>query len=232
MKNIYLFIFILLLLFGCKQKDNSLVAWWNFDSEENGIIKDLSGNGFDAVCHDAVFRNGKSGNAFHGDGKGYLEVKYSPEMDHFKDGITISVWINCDRDSSKAYNCVITRETRDTWSEYFDIAVLNNKPLFAIDADGASYKQVDCIDSIPLNQWVHLAGTYDNKTMRLYINGWEAAALNNGIAFQFADQNPLIIGSNTNDQGKSMHDFFFGYIDDLKIYNRPLSAEEIKELAR
>lgn len=169
MKKLLLLICTLSPLCSCTEKDKSFVAGWNFDSAENGIVKDISGNGLDAVCRDAVFGDGKSGKALYSDGKGYLEVKYSHLLDDFKNGITISSWIYRDRDSSKAYNCVVTRKVRDTWSEYFDIAVLKNKPLFAIDADGAHYKQTECPDSIPVNQWYHLAGTFDNKTMRLYI---------------------------------------------------------------
>ncbi|HPG41279.1 MAG TPA: LamG domain-containing protein [bacterium] len=225
-------ILLTLTCMGCSKKDPSLVAWWNFDSVNSGIVKDMSGNGLDAVSRNATFGKGKSGQAFYGDGKGYLEVKYTPAMNDFKNGITLSVWIFRDRNSNKVYNCVVTREVRDTWSEYFDIAVVNNKPLFAIDADGANYQQAEGPDSIPLNKWIHLTGTFDNKTMRLYINGKESATLPYEKPFTFSDKNPLIIGSNTNDQGKIMHDFFYGYIDDLKIFNRSLSAEEIMELAK
>jgi hypothetical protein len=232
-KKFYLYFFALTLFCSCDKNDKSLVAWWNFDSAENGIVKDVSGNGLDAVCRDAAFGNGKNGKAFYGDGKGYLEVKYKPAMDDFKNGITIAVWINRDRDSSmNAYNCGFTREIKGTWSEYFDIAIKKNKALFAIDADGASYKQIESKDSIPLSRWIHLAGTFDNKIMRLYMNGKESASMPYEKPFIFADQNPFIIGSNTNDQGKIMHDFFYGYMDDLKIYNRPLSADEIFNLAQ
>jgi len=52
------------------------------------------------------------------------------------------------------------------------------------------------------------------------------------MPFGFADRNPLIIGSNTNDQGKTMRDHFFGRIDDLEISDRTLSAAEVAALAR
>lgn len=233
MKNHYsIFFFTIVLVWGCAETDKSMVAWWTFDSAENGIVKDQSGNGWDALSHGAVLGDGKTGKSFYSDGKGYLEVKHTPAMDNFKNGITVAVWINRDRDSSHTYNCAVTREVKGSWSEYFDIAISRNKALFAIDADGANYKQIESNDSIPLNQWIHLAGTFDNTTMRLYINGKEAATLPYEKLLVFSDQNPLIIGSNTNDQGIVMHDFFYGYIDDLKIFNRALKAEEIKEISK
>lgn len=233
MKTFPLILVAITLLCGCSKKNESMVAWWNFDAAENGVVKNVSGKSWDAACLDATFGSGRIGKAFYGDGKGYLEVKYNPSMDNFKKGLTISVWIYRDCDSSlNAYNCIITREVKDSWSEYFDIAILNNKPLFAIDADGESYKQIESQDSIPLNQWIHLAGTFDNKTMRLYINGKEVAIHPYEKPFSFSDQNPIIIGSNTNDQGKIMHDFFYGYIDELKVFNYALTATEINDLAK
>jgi len=232
MKSLLLFNFFLLLILSCNEKDTYMVAWWNFDKIENGLVKDLSGNRLHAIVNNAHFIDGKIGKAFHGDGTGYLEVKHKPLLDDFKDGITITVWIYREKDSGSDYNCIITREIRDTWSEYFDIAILKNKPLFAVDVDGAHYMQTNYPEELPLQQWIHLAGTFNNKKFRLYIDGKEAASGKMEMSYRFSDQNPLIIGSNTNDQGREMHDHFLGRIDDLRVYNRALSAEEIADIYR
>ncbi|MFN8254370.1 MAG: LamG domain-containing protein [Bacteroidales bacterium] len=230
MKSILFTCFLALMLFSCNKKDPSLIAWYNFDSVENGLVKDLSGNHLDAVSHEAMFSEGKSGKSFHGDGKGYLEVKYTSLMENFKDGITIAAWVN--RDTSSSWNCIITRETKDNWSEYFDLGVFQNKPLFSVDPDGGNFIKTEYNLDLPTGKWIHLSGTFDNKTYKLFIDGKEVASGVKEMKFNFTDKNPWLIGSNTNDQGKSMHDFFFGEIDDLKIYNRALTAEEILELAK
>jgi hypothetical protein len=51
-------------------------------------------------------------------------------------------------------------------------------------------------------------------------------------SFSFSDKNPLIIGSNTNDGGQVFHDYFYGKMDELKIFNRALSSSEIKILSK
>lgn len=233
MKKICLFsILAILILTACSQKDPSLVAHWDFDSAENNLVADRSANGLDARVVNASFSEGLKGNAFNGNGQGYLEVPYSPAFDQFEKGITISAWVYRDADSSQNYNCIVTRETGASWSEYFDLAIHQNHPLLAIDLDGNSYIQTDCKETLPLKQWIHLAGTFDNQTFRLYVNGEETASGKKEGSFQFSDTNPLIIGSNTNDGGQVFHDYFYGKIDELKIFNRALSSSEIKTLSK
>jgi beta-lactam-binding protein with PASTA domain len=75
--------------------------------------------------------------------------------------------------------------------------------------------------ALPLNVWSHLAVTYDGAQMRLYVDGVQVAsrALTGSMA---VSNNPLRIGGN-NVSGE----FFNGQIDEVRIYNRALSAAEI-----
>lgn len=75
--------------------------------------------------------------------------------------------------------------------------------------------------ALPLNAWTHIATTYDGAAMRFYINGQLVAtrAQTGNIA---VGNQPLRIGGN-NVSGE----FFKGFIDEVRIYNRPLSASEI-----
>jgi len=75
--------------------------------------------------------------------------------------------------------------------------------------------------AIALNTWTHLATTYDGANQRLYINGVLVATKAQTGAIAAANQ-PLRIGGN-NVSGE----FFQGLIDEVRIYNRALSAAEI-----
>ena len=81
--------------------------------------------------------------------------------------------------------------------------------------------------ALPVGAWTHLAVTYDGSTVRLFVNGTEAAD-------QAADgpmtvsTGPLKIGGNA-----VWPEWFSGLIDDVRVYNRPLSTAEIQgDLAR
>jgi hypothetical protein len=230
MKKILLACLAVLVIADCNKKEPSLAAWWDFNSIENGFVKDLSGNHLDALSYNVTLTEGKSGKAFDSNGKAYFEVKYDPLFDNFKEGLTIAAWVN--RDTSTQWNCIITRETNDNWSEYFDLAVFQNIPLFSVDTDGKSFIKTDYKCELPVHQWVHLAGTFDNKTYKLYIEGKEVYSGTMEKKFSFSDKNPWIIGANTNDNGKTIHDHFFGKIDELKVFNRALSSGEINDLSK
>jgi len=76
--------------------------------------------------------------------------------------------------------------------------------------------------ALTANTWVHLAGTYDGATLRLYLNGVQvnSRAETGPIA---TSTNPLHIG------GDSIYgQYFQGRIDEVRIYNRALSAPEIQ----
>jgi len=75
--------------------------------------------------------------------------------------------------------------------------------------------------AIALNTWTHLATTYDGANQRLYINGVLVATKAKTGAIAAANQ-PLRIGGN-NVSGE----FFRGIIDEVRVYNRALSAADI-----
>ena len=75
---------------------------------------------------------------------------------------------------------------------------------------------------LPANQWTHVAGTYNGSTLRLYVNGTQVASQARTGNFQVTGT-PLRIGGNTYGG-----EFFPGRIDEVRIYNRALSAAEIQ----
>jgi hypothetical protein len=75
---------------------------------------------------------------------------------------------------------------------------------------------------LPTGVWTHVALTWDGATARLYVNGVQAAsrALAGPIA---AGNQPLRIGGGASFAGE----FFEGRIDEVRLYNRALTAAEI-----
>ena len=136
------------------------------------------------------------------------------------------------KDSSSHWNTVISRETDSTWSEYIGLAVYKNVPLFSIDPDGKRY--INIADSVPVpsDRWTNIAGTFDNKELKLYVNGSLIRTKHLEGQLTFHDKNPLLIGGNSNDMNKTLVDCFRGIIDEVRIYNRPLREDEINKLVK
>jgi hypothetical protein len=75
---------------------------------------------------------------------------------------------------------------------------------------------------IPTGAWTHLAATYDGATVRLYVNGTQVRALSASGAMTVST-GPLKIGGNA-----IWSEWFAGLIDDVRVYNRALTAAEIQ----
>jgi PKD repeat protein len=75
--------------------------------------------------------------------------------------------------------------------------------------------------ALPANVWTHVAGTYDGTTLRLFINGVQttSSTFSGAIA---TSSGPLRIGGNS-----VWGEFFQGYIDEVRVYNRALTQAEI-----
>src|SRR6185503_3328782 len=84
--------------------------------------------------------------------------------------------------------------------------------------------EVNLLGSPPLalGTWTYLAGTFDGATLRLYVNGAQIASMATANAID-ATTGALRIGGNT-----MWTEYFDGLIDEVRVYNRPLSPAEIQ----
>ena len=206
-----------------------LIGQWNFDEADGGQARDSSSGNHHGAVRGAVRVAGKSGRAIECQQDALVEVPHAASLDDMKDGLTVSAWVN--RTADATWNMIISREIKDGPSEYFGLAVVKNKALFSIDPDGAHYKNIKSVDDMPVGEWIHLAGTYDNAVFKLYVNGKLAKSEPYSIPFKYQDENPLIIGGNTNSEGKTWVDCFHGRIDDVRLYNRALTGEEVLQIS-
>jgi outer membrane protein assembly factor BamB len=209
---------------------DGLLAHWKFDEADGATVNDSSNAQLHGILRGALRVVGKSGHAIVCAQDALVEVPHTAALDDFKRGLSVAAWVK--RDADATWNMIISREVKDGPSEYFGLAVFKNKALFSVDGDGAHYKNIQGTEEMPVGEWIHLAGTYDHHEMKLYVNGKLVKSAPYSTPFEFADTNPVIIGGNTNNQGKKWVDCFHGVIDDVQLFNRALSDEEMRELCR
>ncbi|HXC06521.1 MAG TPA: LamG domain-containing protein, partial [Bacteroidia bacterium] len=89
--------------------------------------------------------------------------------------------------------------------------------------DGSSFKNVSSSPaSVTLNTWQHVAGVWDGAQLYIYINGVLQSTTTGVTGSNFlATSNDIIIGNDAS--GES----FAGSIDELRIWSRPLCANDI-----
>jgi hypothetical protein len=98
---------------------------------------------------------------------------------------------------------------------------------FSIMPEGSPVAIVVEGSVLPLNTWTHIAGTFEGRSGRVYVNG-NLAVANSGMNLLPEDIAPTnIVGYIGRDYGTNS---FNGYVDDLVMASRVLSAQEIQEL--
>jgi hypothetical protein len=89
--------------------------------------------------------------------------------------------------------------------------------------DGVGYRVITGPKQLPTNQWTHLSSTYDGINQRLYVNGVQVSSRAQKGLIQ-PSTGALRIGGNS-----IWGEYFHGYIDEVRIYNRALSIAEIQK---
>jgi thiol-disulfide isomerase/thioredoxin len=202
-------------------QDGNLIGWWKFDETEGNTAVDSSGNGNDGtLVGNPVWRpqGGKIGGALEFNGKGdYVKIANEPAFD-ITNQITISVWVNITSVPQEWTGIVTKGDTAWRMSTSFV------KNVFHFGVSPNDY--LNGMTEVSAGQWHHVACVYDGKRMRIYVDGVLDVSIRQ--TGPIATNNfPVCIGENIELTGRCWH----GLIDDVRIYNRALSENEIAALA-
>lgn len=132
-------------------------------------------------------------------------------------GFTVEAWVKQDTSANKRILDRSTAGMSDGW--YFD--VWNTHLRFAVGAASLDSKLV-----MPMGTTVHVAGTFDGSSLRVFVNGVEDnQASSGGVTTVPSPSHPLRIGG-ASDFGS----VWGGFIDEAAIYSRALTPAEIKAI--
>ncbi len=211
---------------------DGLVACYPF----SGNADDMSVNNLDGTVFEASLTNDRFDNpeqAYFFDGQNdYIEVENTGGAFDLVNSWSISVWAK----PAEPINLPSGIGAPVVWKTAF---VGDNKQTFTLGWEGdkillrmeraSNDEDVKLFSAEPYNNltdWIHIVGTYDGNTMSLYLDG----ALNNsrdvGEVIAYTGPAPLRIGNDQYSGGSVFH----GAIDDVRIYNRALSEEEVLSL--
>jgi len=196
----------------------ALMAAYGFEESLGTLVADASGKGNIGTISQAVRTpTGRFGKALKFDGiNDVITVKDSPSLD-LSAGLTLEAWVN---PQSIQTDSVIFKE--QLGGSVYGIYAYDDGdfPSLLIN-DGVSNQVVAGTQQLPVNQWTHIAATYDGKYQRLYTNGLLVSVRpQNGLIKQ--SQGALSIGGNS-----IWGQYFQGYIDEIRIYNHTLTKAEI-----
>jgi uncharacterized repeat protein (TIGR01451 family) len=201
------------------QTPNGLVAAYGFNEGSGVQTTDASGQGHTGTISSATWTAaGKFGSALSFNGtSAWVTVADAASLD-LTTGLTIEAWIN--PTSGTGWRSVILKEGASALA--YALYSNNNASRPAGYVHTNSDIAVNGIAAVPLSTWTHLALTYDGATMRMFVNGVQVStkALTGSAS---VTSGALRIGGNS-----VWGEYFRGLIDEIRIYNRPLTGGEIQ----
>ncbi|MFI1482845.1 LamG-like jellyroll fold domain-containing protein [Streptomyces sp. NPDC020747] len=209
-----------------------------FDLDEPADATEITGHGgvlpvkYNGTVTTGV--DGIAGKAARFDGSsGYAKIGQTsgPHVNTSR-AFTVSAWAKLDKKPTGAA-VIAAQAGKDRpgfelyYSAAYDRWAFNQYSADAADATPVRAMQADGVTA-RAGEWVHLVGVHDPvaDTLTLYVNGVRAGSTKLAGAF-YADQSMYIGGSN---YSGVMDAYFPGTIDDVRLLDRSVSAEEIQQM--
>jgi hypothetical protein len=222
-----------------------LVGWWDLDDDTGSLVaRDLSTYGNHGTLVDAdpasAWVPGRSESSLELRGASYVLVPRTPSIDAIVDQVTVSAWIYFEG-TVFDYSTAISREIGATINQHYHLALNSGElpSLFISTLKPATAERPDPQlvvaqptgpAAAPRFTWIHLAGTYDGTNACLYVDGALVNCLPITGPFQ-PDTTPVVLGGNGNGSGSAaITERFAGRVDEVMLYRRALSADEIGQL--
>ncbi|MCK5612961.1 right-handed parallel beta-helix repeat-containing protein [Candidatus Pacearchaeota archaeon] len=209
---------------------NGLVGWWKFDKGDGSTVYDSSGNNNDGTISGAQWSTDGVNGALSFDGfNDYVSIPNSPELNITGD-ITISARIYFTRGGSGegSEQAMVTKTVSNgAYNNPFDFrtGVGAEPPLRLVRADASGHECVYSTKLIPIKSWHHGLVRVENTVGDFYVDSVITGKTGGLTKNPTGNSNPLLIGKRADGL------YFSGSLDDVRIYNRALSEDEIRALA-
>jgi hypothetical protein len=211
---------------------NGLVGWWPF----NGNANDESGNNNNGTVNGATLtadRFGNANKAYSFDGvNDYISIPNSNTLASPTSSITLTAWFNINNwdysfSASTGYASILCKSTSASSTQYrISIGKTLTNNFVTIIFNGNEYVWNLPLTTFQTGIYYHVALGFSSSSVNLYINSILKNPFNSQNTFPYNSTMNLEIGR---DQPGAT-DYFNGKLDDIGIWNRALTQQEITDL--
>ena len=204
---------------------SNLVAAYGMNESSGTTVSDWTAKGHTGTISGAAWTaSGKFGGALSFDGVDDLVTIADANDLDLTTAMTLEAWLYPTASGGGSWRNVLIKER--TGGEVYNLysnADTNAPVIYAVRAaDPGAPLDARGTTQLPLNTWSHVAVTFDNVTLRLFVNGVQAGTR--------AVSGPLLTSTGALRLGGNSiwGEYFAGRIDEVRIYNRALAASEIQ----
>jgi len=197
-----------------------LVAAFGFEEQRGTTVYDASGNGNHGTVSGARrLTSTPFGRALRFDGvDDWVTINDNPSLS-LATGMTLQAWVYPTA-AMKGWATALVKE-------------LSGQPVYSLYANGDGQRPASIVTTggaerilssggtLPTNAWTHLASTYDGANQMLYVNGVLVGSRPQAGSISISGGKLRIAGNSV------WGEYFAGYIDEVRVYNRALSQAEI-----
>ena len=203
--------------------NDGLVAYYPFNGNANDESENNNNGAVNGVTLSAD-RNGEASSAYEFDGSSYIEL---PDGIYFDGPFTISGWVKI---SEHCNWCRLVDFSSENQQNHVTFSLSQNRSGQPRGDVSGNNNSILSDTSIPLNKWSQILWKYDGEFTEMFING-------NRVAVEEWSNPPLAVNRTDNWIGRSnwensptKDERTRGLIDDIRIYDRALSASEVSKL--
>ena len=210
--------------------DATLVGYWAMNEDTGVTVNDDTGNGNNGSGLGTTILDGKYGNARYFDGNSAILVNDSQSLRLNSTDFSLSAVIKLDASGNGTIRTIV-RKGNTGYNPFYCLRInAVNRVEFVIRDSPEPAHSYSLTSSIPfpLDEWVTITATFNNtkKLLALYINGTFNAQLYATDIGDVSSNKTLAIGK----ASEVLDQYFRGSIDEVRIYNRTLTANYVSAL--
>ena len=208
---------------------DGLVLHYSFDQDVGAVVTDLSGNGNDGQAVGTEVVTGVAGSGVQLDGRSaFIRTPSSDSL--MPEAITLATWVRVAKLPEGMTALFFKRNLGYNDNEGYSLFVMPSGTVRVVLGNGEWQRFMDSKILLNPGHWHHVAMTFSRPDMKVYVDGVLSATGTYDPPLQHNPGADLFVGARDH-LAHPMDCFAAASLDDVRIFRRALSEDEIADLA-